>query len=96
MMCGVCLFLVASDEIVEDWWWICGNVVLLIVFMILFHVMDVEVFCGCYVLAAVAVVAWITAEVFYGAVAFDLMFVGCYELVDGILEISMSVLRALR
>ena len=41
---------------------------LLIVFMILLPVMDVEVFCGCYVLAAVVVVAWITADVFCGAV----------------------------
>ena len=47
---------------------------LLIVFMILFLVMEVEVFCGCYVLEVVIVVAWITAGVFCGAVAFGLMF----------------------
>lgn len=39
---------------------------LLIVFMILFFVMKVEVFCGCYVFEAVVVVAWIIAEVFCG------------------------------
>ena len=45
--------------------------------MILFLVMDVEVFCGCYVLEAVVVVVWIIAGVFCGAcVVFGLMFVG--------------------
>ena len=73
MMWGVCSFFVASEEIIEEWRWILGNMVLLIVFMILFHVMDVEVFCGCYVLAAVVIVVWIIAEVFCGAVAFGLM-----------------------
>jgi hypothetical protein len=70
--------------------------VLLIVFMILFLVTEVEVFCGCYMFEAVIVIAWITAEIFCGALAFGLMFVGRYELVDGILGISMSVPRALR
>jgi hypothetical protein len=53
--------------------------VLLIIFMILFLFVEVEVFCGCYILQAVVVVARITVEVFYGAVAFSLMFVGRYE-----------------
>jgi len=70
--------------------------VLLIVFMILFLVIEVEVFCGCYVFETVVVVAWITAEVFCEVVAFGLMFLGRYELVDSILGISMIVPRALR
>lgn len=69
---------------------------LLIVFMILFLVIEVEVFCGCYVFETVVVVAWINAEVFCEAVAFGLRFLGRYDLVDSILGISMSVPRALR